>query len=85
MPSVDPSLAFAAELEERDAALSDRIELLGELGRQVEEVRDRARALAEALERLPRDREQVLASLAEAERELEAAQATYARAPSGCT
>ena len=80
MPFVDPSLAFAAELEERDAALSDRIELLGELGRQVEEVRVRARAVAEALERLPRDREQVLASLADAERELEAAQATHARA-----
>ena len=80
VPSVDPSLAFAAELEERDAALSDRIDLLGELGRQVEEVRVRARAVAEVLERLPRDREQILASLADAERELEAAQATHARA-----
>ncbi len=79
MPFVDPSLAFAAELEERDAALSDRIELLGELGRQADEVRGRARAVAEALERLPRDREQALASLAEAERELEIAQAAHAR------
>jgi chromosome segregation ATPase len=78
--SVDALLAFAAELEKRDAALSERIDVLVELGHQVEEVRVRARAASEALERLPRDREQVLASLAEAERQLEAAEATYARA-----
>ena len=77
---MDALLAFAAELEERDAALRERIDLLGELGRQVDEARARAEEVAQVINRLPRDREQVQASLAEAERELETAAAAHARA-----
>jgi DNA repair exonuclease SbcCD ATPase subunit len=73
--TVDASLAFAAELEERDAALADRYELLDGLSRRVEEIRTEAESLARVLTRLPVDREQLDAMLADAGRNLETARA----------
>jgi len=76
---VDPSLAFAAELEERDAVLSECLALLLDLERRVEEIRIRAEELGRLVERLPHEREQVVSMLAEAERELEAAEQAHMR------
>jgi hypothetical protein len=70
---VDASLAFAAELEQRDAALAARIAHLGELGRRVDEIRAKAEQLGRFLERLPLDRKQLETALADAERDREAA------------
>ena len=77
---MDASLAFAVELEERDAALIDRLTLLVDLARQVDETRARAVQLGRFVERLPRDREQLAATLAEAERDLDTAAQEHAQA-----
>jgi len=77
---VDASLAFAAELEQRDTVLADRIGLLVDLGRRVDEIRAQAERLGQFLERLPRDRQQVETTLADAERELEAARTAHNQA-----
>ncbi len=53
---MDSSLAFATELEQRDAALAAQLELLHELADAVDVVRARALALEELFERLPEDR-----------------------------
>lgn len=71
---MDTALAFAAELEERDAALAGLLTVLVELGRRVDETRAKAEWIGDVLERLPREREHLEATLAGAERDLDAAQ-----------
>ena len=71
--TLDASLAFAAELEQRDAALAERLADLAELGRRVEAIRAEAEQLGRFLGRLPVEREQLDATLADAERDLEEA------------
>ncbi|MGI9113116.1 MAG: hypothetical protein ACR2GT_13130, partial [Gaiellaceae bacterium] len=77
---MDRALAFAAELEERDAALAGLLALLLGLGRRVDESLEAAGRIRDFLERLPRERGQLEATLAEAEREHEAAQTELAEA-----
>ena len=71
---MDASLAFAVELEQRDAALAERIAHLGELGRRVDELRAQAARLGNVLARLPLDRKQLDAAIAGSERDRETAQ-----------
>ncbi|MCP9486727.1 MAG: hypothetical protein MSC30_12765 [Gaiellaceae bacterium MAG52_C11] len=77
---MDTAVAFAAELEQRDAALAERLAFLVELGRRVDETKVRAEQTGGFLERLPRDRERLEATLAESERNLDAAQTELAEA-----
>lgn len=70
---MDASLAFAAELEQRDAALAERHADLAGLGRRVEAIRAEAEQLSRFLGRLPVEREQLDGTLADAERDLEEA------------
>jgi len=77
---VDASLAFAAELEQRDAALAERLADLADLGRRVDEIRAEAEQLGRFLARLPLDRTQLDAALADAERDREAARTALEQA-----
>jgi DNA repair exonuclease SbcCD ATPase subunit len=90
---MDSRLAFAAELEQRDATLAGRIGALAELSAEVELIRARAAEIESLLEALPaerahldeadadaaRDRELARAGLAEAESALERARSEDAR------
>jgi len=90
---MDPRLAFAAELEQRDATVAVRIGALAELSAEVELIRARAAEIGSLLEALPaerahlddadaeavRDRELARAGLAEAEATLERARREDAR------
>jgi len=77
---VDTALAFAAELEERDAALAGLLALLLGLDRRVDESLEAAGRISDFLGRLPRERGQLEATLAEAERAHESAQTELAEA-----
>lgn len=78
--SVDASLAFAAELEERDAAVAEKLDVLARLGGRVDRVRERVESLAAFQERLPADREHLDTALADAERDIAATRAALVRA-----
>jgi chromosome segregation ATPase len=78
--AVDPRLDFARELERRDAATAERLELLGRLAREVDRIRGRARDLTAYFQRLPAEQELVASAAAEAEAALERAHAALAEA-----
>jgi chromosome segregation ATPase len=68
----DGLLRIARELEARDERLAAAIAEVDALQREAEEVRGRARAFEEFLERLPLEQEAAEAALREAEREADA-------------
>jgi chromosome segregation ATPase len=67
--NADTLLELAAELEARDADLAGRIAQAGELLASADAVRDRARAVAEALDSLPAEREALERAATDAERQ----------------
>ncbi len=77
---MDSSLAFAAELEERDAALAAQLELLLGLGDAVDGLRVRALELAELLARVPDDRQHLEDAHGGAEQDVDAARSALAEA-----
>lgn len=77
---VDPSLAYALELEQRDETAAALLATLGALDRRVDDVRARAERVAEFRERLPADRAHLETALAGADRELQAAREAITRA-----
>ena len=77
---MDGRLAYARELEQRDAEVASRIESVQRIGRAADELRARAEALAREAARLPEDRERVAAAAAEAERALASARARLVEA-----
>ena len=77
---MDPSLAYALELEQRDETAAALLATLAALDRRIGEVRAGAERVAAFRERLPADRTHLETALAEAERQLEAARDAAARA-----
>ena len=77
---MDPRLAYARELEQRDAAVAARIEHVLALGRRADELRSRAETVEAELALLPERRTQLTAASAEAERVLARAGTTLADA-----
>lgn len=77
---MDPSLAYALELEQRDETAAALLATLGALDRRVSEARARAEQVAAFRARLPADRTHLETALSEAGRELEAAREAFARA-----
>jgi hypothetical protein len=80
VPQVDAPLAFAVELEQRDAALAERWMLVSDLGHRIDAVGGRASEVNAFLERLPEERAQFERSRTEAAREHEVAQTALAQA-----
>ena len=68
----EPALAFARELEARDAQLAGAIGEVAALQREVEQLRIRGTEIERFVVRLPEARETAAATVREAERELEA-------------
>jgi hypothetical protein len=77
---VDPSLAYALELERRDETAAALLATLTALDRRIGEVRARAERVAAFRKRLPADRAHLETALAEVERQLVAARDAFARA-----
>lgn len=77
---MNSSLAFAAELAERDEVLAEKLSVLGELGRRVNEVRSGAERIVAFLERFPADRSHLDTALAEAELDLATSRDALGRA-----
>ena len=80
MPLVDASLAFAEELEQRDAALAERLALLGDLGLRVDDLRAQVERLGRFLDRLPAELAQLDVTRAQAEGDLAVARTALERA-----
>lgn len=77
---MDPRLAYARDLEHRDAAVAARIEHVLALGRRADELRSSAETVEGELALLPERRTQLTAAAAEAERALARARSTLADA-----
>jgi hypothetical protein len=77
---MDPRLAYARELEQRDAAVAARIEHVLALGVRADELRRGAETVEAELGLLPERRMQLTAAAAEAERALAHARRTLADA-----
>lgn len=77
---MDARLAFAVELEQRDAMVTERIEALASSGADVDRIRRRAAELRSLLERVPAERAHLDDAAAEAARALESASAALAEA-----
>ncbi len=77
---MDSRLAFAVELEQRDATVAERIDELAATSAEVERIRARAAEIGSRLEGVPAERAHLDEADAEAARAFEQAQAALARA-----
>ena len=77
---MDSRLAFAVELEQRDATVAGRIDELAAISVEVDAIRARAAEIESLLEGMPTERAHLDEADAEAERDLDLAQAALTEA-----
>jgi len=85
VPGVDPRVDIALELEQRDAGIAERLELLARLAADVGRIRTRAAELSAFFEQLPGERDHVAATAADADAQLAQARTDLAAAEAAVT